>query len=503
MNNKQLFIHEHNAGSGKSHSMINLMNRLIEVEQADLDVLISVPTIDLQKQYHAQLPNALVLNDDTRRDAGYSSVTDYIVANQTKIQNTRIIIICHPTLLSNGNMFGERCLVIDELPTGIININSIQTSKTDSEVLVGLLDKTEDEINTWVRQRKEGSLEIVPEKIDMLKSSKNNKQFGYVIAQPAGEYDYFNYLYYVDTNIFTNFEHIHLMGANLKKSNAIAYFTKLCGYDIANLHPSRLNIRGNEMKQKVRIVPLLKFEGDRDFISKGALDDHFDAMLDIVRTHSECNGIIIATNNRHRNTVTLSNTDKHFKLISVVSHGLNCYKDHTQAAILYSANPNPMLIPFMKQCANALGLPEDYLVDSYIYENVLDVVYQTVTRTAIRNPDYTGELTFFVPDQRCAEFLNDRFENSFIDWSLAVTVEVDTGGAPSGNTNKLGKTGSGCPVVAALVKAGTSNQKSASLIKRFTNDNGFKPNELEPKHMVKLLTAANLKRVPADFSFKV
>ncbi|GCF91029.1 DEAD/DEAH box helicase family protein [Shewanella sp. M-Br] len=492
MNNKQLFIHEYNAGSGKSFSMINLMNRLIEVEQADLDVLISVPTKKLQNQYLAQISNALVLNEDT---CG-GSVTQYIINNQNKIQNTRIVIITHACLISNGNMFGERCLVIDELPTGIININSIQTTKTDSELLVELLDKTDDEINKIIKQREEGSVEYSSEKIDMLKASANNQCFGYVRTQPAGEYDYFSYLYYVDTNVFANFEHIHLMGANLKKSNAIAYFTKLCGYDLANLHPSRLNIRGNAMKQRVRIVPLLKFEGERDFISKDALDEHFGSMLDVVKSNSN-DGIIIATNNRHHNTVT---SDKHFKLISVKSHGLNCYKDQTQAAILYSANPNPMLIPFMKHCATVLGLPEDYLVDSYIYENVFDVVYQTVTRTAIRNPDYTGELTFFVPDQRCAEFLNDRFENGFIDWSLAVTAVVTAGGAPTGNTNKLGK---GCPVVALLVKAGTSNQKSASLIKRFTNDNGFKPNDLEPSHMVKLISALNFKRLPKDYCFKV
>ncbi|MBW3527221.1 hypothetical protein KO533_11685 [Shewanella sp. NKUCC05_KAH] len=494
MNNKQLFIHEHNAGSGKSHSMINLMNRLIEVEQADLDVLIAVPTKKLQNQYLAQLPNALVLNEDT---CG-GSVTQYIIDNQTKIKNTRIVIITHACLLSNGNMFGERCLVIDELPSGLIQLNHLKTTKFDSVLFEDVINRPNAKLQLIIDQHcDQKSEEFSVGKINLLKCKVNNDYFAYKKDEPLGGFDYFHYLFHTSPTMFDNFEHIHLMSANAMGSVAVGYFTKLCGYELANIHPSRLNIRGNAMEQKVTIIPLIKFE-NRDFISNESMMENFDKMLDVVKANSE-KGIIIAVNNDNKKIIEAVD---HFELISAKSHGINEYSDRTQAAIIYSSNPNPHDIKFMNLCSELLGFDQDFLVDAFVFENMLDVAYQTMTRTAIRNPNYTGELKFFVSDMRCAKFLATKFPNATIDESLAINVEVDTGGAPVGNTNNKGKTGSGCPVVAALVKAGATNNKAARLIANFTNVNG-KPNELEPKHMVLLLSALKYKRLPKYFSFKV
>ncbi|MFG7352940.1 DEAD/DEAH box helicase family protein [Shewanella oncorhynchi] len=498
-NSKQLFTHEHNAGSGKSHSMINLINRLIEVEQADLDVLIAVPTVDLQNQYHAQLQNALVLNKATCLVAGYSSVTNYIIANQDKIQNTRIVIITHACLIVNGNMFGLRCLVIDELPTGLIKLNHLKTPKHDSILFEDVINRPNVKLQVIIDEYyKQNSDEYSKGKVNLLKCKVNNEYFAYKKDEPlVGGFDYFHYLFHVNPTMFDNFEHIHLMSANAMGSVAVGYFTKLCGYELANIHPSRLNIRGNAMEQKVTIIPLLKFE-NRDFISNESMMENFDKMLDVVKANSE-KGIIIAVNNYNKKTIE---ADDHFELISAKSHGINKYSDRTQAALIYSANPNPHDIAFMNLCSELLGFDQDFLVDAFVFENMMDVAYQSVTRTAIRNPLYTGELNFFVSDMRCAKFLSTKFPNATIDESLAINVEVDTGGAPVGNTNKLGKTGGGCPVVAALVKAGATNNKAARLIAAFTNSNG-KPNELEPKHMVLLLSALKYKRLPKDFSFKL
>lgn len=496
MNNKQLFIHEHNAGSGKSHSMINLINRLVEINQSDLYVLIAVPTKKLQNQYLAQLPNALVLNEDT---CG-KYVNKYIVNNQTKIQNTRIVIITHATLLVSGNMFGERCLVIDELPSGLIKLNHVKTPKHDSILFDDVINRPNVKLQGIIDEYCiQNSDEYSVGKINLLKCKVNNEYFAYKKDEPlVGGFDYFHYLFHVNPTMFDNFEHIHLMSANAIGSVAVGYFTKLCGYELANIHPSRLNIRGNAMEQKVTIIPLLKFE-NRDFISNESIIENFDKMLDVVKANSD-KGIIIAVNNDNKKTI---DADDHFELISAKSHGINKYSKHTQAALIYSANPNPHDIAFMNLCSELLGFDQDFLVDAFIFENMLDVAYQTVTRTAIRNPSYTGELKFFVSDMRCAKFLATKFPNATIDESLAINVEVDTGGAPVGNTNNKGKTGSGCPVVAALVKAGATNPKAARLISNFNNANGFKPNGLEPSHMVKLLSALNFKRVPADFSFEI
>ncbi|EKM30423.1 hypothetical protein VCHENC02_3847, partial [Vibrio harveyi] len=172
---------------------------------------------------------------------------------------------------------------------------------------------------------------------------------------------------------------------------------------------------------------------------------------------------------------------------------------------IYSANPNPYQIPFMEKCSEALGYDKNYLTDAYVNQNVLDVVYQAVTRTAIRVPDDNRPCKFFVPDMRAANWLMKKLPNAVIDESQALVLKDETG-APVGNQNAKGnkaKLGKGCPVIRALVERGSTKPKAKRLVTRFEKANGFYPNADEPKHMLRLFKANSMGRVPKDFEFNV
>lgn len=465
--NKFLYIHEHNAGAGKTFAICS------NIKNSNKKYLISVPTKKLQTEYSKLIPDALVINDDN------TNVNQYIAYQQSIIDARRVVIITHVTLLTHGDKFGQRELIIDELPSDLICTKHLKTTVSDAVKLEQEIKlSSNDNLRDIIKRFENGSAEHSDSKIELLSAKLNNKYFAYEPTS-ANEYVYFHYLFLANGSKFENIDTIHLLGANIRGSIAIKYFTDLAGYKLAK---GDLVVRGNPMDQKVRIVPLLKFENGRDFISKPVLEKYFTEMLKVIRDNTN-QGVLIATNNDFKPMVM----DAHFKVITPKSHGLNEYKDRTQAAVLYSANPNPYDIPFMQTCAEVLGFDSNVLVDAYVFENVLDVVYQTVTRTAIRNPEYDGELTFFVPDSRCAGFLMGKFNNAHIDWSLAIDVEVDKGGAQIGNTNGAGKKGKGCAVIQYLVGCGVKDSTARRYKKMFENTYGIKPNLDEPSHKIKLL----------------
>ncbi|CAD6366827.1 hypothetical protein SHEWT2_04163 [Shewanella hafniensis] len=506
--NKKLIVHEYPAGAGKTHSICK------QIENSNDMFLIAVPTKELQKEYSKKLRDALVINGD-KNSVTSGNVGQYIAYNQKTINDTRIVIITHATLLSHGNDFGKRELVIDELPSDLICCKYLKTTASDAIKLKQEIELSTDKELLDIRNRhNENSQEHTRGKVDFISSklTYGKENFAYITydkkqvvdidndidnemecvnvddstdkkedRDKKNEYIYFHYLFLVYKKIFENFEKIHLLGANVFGSVAVHYFTNICDYKLAKVN---LLVKGNPMDQNVKIIPLLKFQdGKRDYITRNVLDDNFDAMLEIVR-HNSKEGILIATNVRHQET---TEKDKHFKTISPKSHGLNSYKDANQAAVIYSANPSTRDIAFMRTSSLALGLPEDTLSEAFVFENVLDVVYQTVTRTAIRDREYHGELTFFVPDSRCANFLASKFKNAVIDWSYAIDVYTKPVGAPVGNTNGAGKKGKGCGIIQFLVSRGVTDPTARRYKKMFESKYGIKPNMNEPSHIVKLM----------------
>ncbi|MEZ9188041.1 hypothetical protein AB4133_01720 [Vibrio sp. 10N.286.52.F8] len=479
MKNK-LYIHEHPPGSGKTFAMTNL------IKKSDCRVVFAVPTLKLVYEINSLLDDCMVITNEIPPRG--QSVSEYLFHNKDCIDETRVILTTHSTLLRHTEYFGDRTLIIDELPLEILQFKSIWTSQADASFL-DLIMSSREQVEKRLAEYKQGSSELSDEKAELLDAYLSS-EFALERSQGKEKVGY-HYAYYVDPKKFESFSQIHLMAATVKDTIPYLYFTKMCGYEAGTSCDDEFLVRGNQMDNKVTIYPLAVYcDSERDFISREVLEKHFDSMVDIVQKNVD-DDIITITNKERQKALR-----EPLELIPTKAHGLNAYKHKTTAAVIYSANPNPYQIPFMEKCSQALGYDKSYLTDAYVNQNVLDVVYQAVTRTCIRVPDDKRDCVFFVPDMRAANFLIERLPNASIDQSKAIQL-FDEIGAPKGNTNAKGK---GCPVIKTL---GGCRKKAGRLVKKFENANGFKPDANEPKHMLRLKKALAMGRVPKDFSFDV
>ncbi|PMG06833.1 hypothetical protein BCV02_00655 [Vibrio breoganii] len=479
----KLYIHEHPPGSGKTFAMTEL------IKQSDCRVVFAVPTLKLVYEIKALLGDCLVVTSETPPRG--QSVSEFLFHNKDYIDETRVILTTHSTLLRYADSFGERTLIIDELPLEILQFKSIWTSQADASWLDMIMSSRE-QVEKRLGEHKQGSSELSDDKVQLLEATLSS---GFAIDYSRGKEKVgYHYAHYTDPKKFESFYQIHLMAATVKDTIPYLYFTNLCGYEAGTSCDDEFLVRGNQMDNEVTIYPLAIYrDSERDFISREVLEKHFDTMVNTVK-ESVDDEIITITNKERQKALV-----QPLELIPTKAHGLNAYKNKTTAAVIYSANPNPYQIPFMEKCSQALGYDKNYLTDAYVNQNVLDVVYQAVTRTCIRVPDDTRECTFFVPDMRAAEFLMGRLPNASIDVSKAIML-VDETGAPVGNTNGKGNKGKGCPVIKAL---GGCKMKASRLVKKFEKANGFSPNVDEPKHMLRLKKASAMGRVPKDFNFNV
>ncbi|MFA0435940.1 DEAD/DEAH box helicase family protein [Vibrio breoganii] len=483
MKNK-LYIHEHPPGSGKTFAMTNL------IKQSDCRVVFAVPTLKLVYEIERTLDDCMVINNEIAKAQG-QSVSEYLFHNKECIDETRVILTTHSTLLRHAEYFGDRTLIIDELPLEILQFKSIWTTQADA-ALLDLIMSSREQVEKRLGEYKQGSIELSDDKAELLEAYLSS-EFALERSQGKEKVGY-HYAYYTDPKKFERFSQIHLMAATVKDTIPYLYFTKLCGYEAGTSCDDEFLVRGNQMDNRVTIYPLAVYvDSERDFISREVLEKHFDSMVNIVQGSVD-DDIITITNKERQKALR-----EPLELIPTKAHGLNAYKHKTTAAVIYSANPNPYQIPFMEKCSCALGYDKNYLTNAYVNQNVLDVVYQAVTRTCIRVPDDKRDCVFFVPDMRAANFLMERLPNASIDESKAIRL-IDEVGAPKGNTNGQGNKGKGCSVIRAL---GGCRKKAGRLVKKFEKANGFKPDANEPKHMLRLKKASAMGRVPKDFNFDV
>lgn len=399
MKTNKLFIHEYPPGSGKTYSMVQA------IVDSDCRVVYAAPTLKLIYEIEKELTDCFVVTGETPPRG--QTVSEYLFHNKDDVEASGVILTTHATLLRHADSFGERTLVIDELPLEILQFKSIWTSMEDAAML-RLIMSSEEQIKKRLREHKLGSSELSGDKAEMLEAALSEE---FAIEEQQGKNKYgFHYAYYTDPKKFENFEQIHLMAATVKDTMPFMYFTTLCDYQAGTTVDSEFNVRGNKMTNKVTIYPLVVFDNsERDFISREVLEREFDEMVNIVQDNVSTD-IITITNKERQKALK-----QPLELIPTKAHGLNAFKDRTEAAVIYSANPNPYQIPSMEKCSLALGYHKNYLTDAYVNQNVLDVVYQAVTRTAIRVPDDNRPCMFFVPDMRAASWLLKRLPNAVLD----------------------------------------------------------------------------------------
>lgn len=106
--------------------------------------------------------------------------------------------------------------------------------------------------------------------------------------------------------------------------------------------------------------------------------------------------------------------------------GLNQYTHATEAIILFGGNPSPSDMAGIKYLEAKYGIKFE---EAFITTRLLEPALQAATRSAVRLPSNTDEITFYVPDYRVAEYFKSTyFPGATIDWSLADSIPMRNDG---------------------------------------------------------------------------
>lgn len=91
------------------------------------------------------------------------------------------------------------------------------------------------------------------------------------------------------------------------------------------------------------------------------------------------------------------------------SHGLNFYSGYTNVVSLFSYNPLPWLRQMLRSVALSSGLDEEELVNAYIVSKYYEPAFQLCARSDIRHNASNKAINLFVPDQRLATYMKEKY----------------------------------------------------------------------------------------------
>jgi hypothetical protein len=156
---------------------------------------------------------------------------------------------------------------------------------------------------------------------------------------------------------------------------------------------------------KFSIEKLKKFQRQTRISSKGVDKKLIQATESIRGMLDHFYAVIRTSPNFGENTLVVVNKDvESYRppvglLIPPKSHGLNCYSTFTRLAFFAALNPNKRRLAFYR------SVIPDY---DPIYDWLINTLAQSVTRTAVRNPNNEQKIHVLVPDLTSAKLLKKK-----------------------------------------------------------------------------------------------
>ncbi len=166
----------------------------------------------------------------------------------------------------------------------------------------------------------------------------------------------------------------------------------------------------------------------------------FEHLVDVCEKIVGEDGYIYTVNNMRAAMVDNGNYNylserAKVKRLKYNPHGLNTYKDHTNAVGLFHCNASTQQLVVLDEIAKECGVPVEIFRQGYSTTAYLDPLFQLVTRTAIRKFDDLEDIVCVVPDERAAKYLTDGwFKGATVSYDYATTFEDGRKG--NGGKNK-------------------------------------------------------------------
>jgi hypothetical protein len=432
MNNK---LHKVNGicSSGKTYALTHHIKKNSEFQKS----IIVVPTKILASQYKKSFAdggaiNYKVINRDYTDNVHSDIIKTINHINKTRFGTLVITLAAFDTL--NLDIFGDRSqwyFYCDEIPmvdfyyepcipyhnNMLMNALNIQEQITPTLYRLSLnpnwdvksfLQRNHDDIDAVIRpiiqhlvQQDEVIVDtknwdklsrqiITNDKdVDLSYGNAENKQYIIAFRSPAR---------------FQSWAQTTILGANFDESMLYKYWTEFCDIEFSE-HQLQGQLRLNKHKNGnlLNITYLQEYSYSKKQGGK-KLDNGLTIREDAIQkalNHFKNDKVLCVVNKDDKKLIPEAWTD-----CPVVSHGLNSYQDYTQMYFGAALNRTPKHIKMLEE----YGIDSGFILRCTTHE----VVYQNVSRTALRDPDNKIPCDVIVQDRLMAEALARLYPNCTI-----------------------------------------------------------------------------------------
>jgi len=217
--------------------------------------------------------------------------------------------------------------------------------------------------------------------------------------------------------IFSSARESHILAANVLKTEFYV-LARANNFEFADspLTPAQLHYTCS-----IKIYPIMR-KGEKFSKSKMLRhhndDTNINITLKLIMEHIKSTPLLSANN-----WANLQHAPNVYYLPKDC-RGLNQYTHATEAIILFGGNPSPSDKAGIKYLEAKHGIEFE---EAFITTRLLEPALQLATRSAVRLPSNTDEITFYVQDYRVAEYFKSTyFPGATVDWSLADSIPMQS-----------------------------------------------------------------------------
>jgi hypothetical protein len=380
--------------TNKTNGIYSYLNKHMDNNE---NVLVVVPSIELQHQYIKEYPFMKCINSNNNEN------TSLLLLDEFR-NNTKYIIITHETFvkISSYGYTRKYHLIIDEALENIFRITKISNLMNEKwkpnlrfEELFTPFDEYNEELfksndpDVFIKMRNIGDNKFIFNDSQIF---RNITHMNYNLYLTHRDWDVLNgnsevingiIISELDTSILGNWKSIHISAANFE-TTSMCYWLKKYNIDYDIIHPFTIHV-GNVTLH----VPNIKW-------SKYKLTNHPEIhkrYLDYVNNTST-NGLLCVRNNSLNDNL-LTNEVR----LSHNVHGMNNYRNYNDISLESALVPHPMFSSFLTQI---YGMDKKEIIRAYSTYKFYQIIMRTSLRTNSNSP-----INIFMLDISNAELLFD------------------------------------------------------------------------------------------------
>lgn len=417
-------------GSGKTQKLLDTAPLLIETGKL---IILALPTVALIKEVSCRASDAGVSHLPIFHGCEKRVLDHLEEALREKSNN---FIICTQETLKKVQRGLLTCwtVIIDELPK-VVEYHDYPLDPIELKRLFDYLIEKDGQL--WI---KDGEREKVEKQVATNRSDANGtdcstlgKSAAQVFRLLLMNIDVFidnlqsNFKRHVRAveeikswwKVFSSASESHILAANVLNTE----FHALAKANEFEFKESIFTPEHFSYECNITIYPIMR---SREIFSKSKMlkplneNVTINAILELIINHSRSTPLLTANkwaNLEHTPNVYYLQKD---------CRGLNQYTHATEVIILFGGNPSPSDSKGVEYLEAKYGIEFE---EAFVTTRLLEPALQAATRSAVRLPNNTDEITFYVPDYRVAEYFKSTyFPGATIDWSLADSIPMRSDG---------------------------------------------------------------------------